>query len=103
MREIIVKAPKWADLDGAQKWPARFTVSGSENVRVVQIESRSWIDIVIAKDPFNYYISSPNFGVAIPGIGSMSENHWIAEKLIQKMPAPDALTVAAVLQEIGDF
>lgn len=109
--EIIVKAPKDFDCDMKQ-WPARYDYWGMEDARLIRIESRSAIDVVVAKiaeNGFlgvqtNYYISSPNFGVAIPGVPSMMEDYWIAEQLINHgMPAPDAVTVAAVLRHRGDF
>lgn len=109
--EIIVKAPRDIDCDMTQ-WPARFFVSGAENAQLVQIQSRSAIDVVVAKiaenGPLgvqaNYYISSPTFGVAIPSIPSLLEEYWITEQLLgHGMPAPDAVTVAAVLRYLGDF
>lgn len=109
--EIIVKAPKDIDCD-LKQWPARYAVLGAGEVRLVRIESRSAIDVVVAKIAENgflgpqtsYYISSPNFGVAIPGIPSLLETFWIMERLLAvEMPAPDAVTVAQVLQTIGDF
>ena len=109
--EIIVKAPKDLDCDMKQ-WPAQYAVLGAGEARLVRIQSRSSIDVVVAKVAENgflgpqesYYISSPNFGVAIPGIPSLQETHWITEKLIgHEMPTPDAVTVAAVLRDLGDF
>lgn len=109
--EIIVKAPKDIDCDMRQ-WPACYTVLGAGDARLVRVASRSSIDVVVAKIAENsflgpqesYYISSPNFGVAIPGIPSLLETYWIMEQLINhEMPAPDAVTVAAVLRDLGDF
>lgn len=109
--EIIVKAPKDLDCDMKQ-WPARYDYWGVEDARLIRIESRSAIDVVVAKIAengllgvqTNYYISSPNFGVAIPGIPSLQEEYWITEQLLNhEMPAPDAVTVAAVLRDLGDF
>lgn len=109
--EIVVKAPKDIDCDMRQ-WPARYAVLGAGEARLVRIESRSAIDVVVAKIAENgflgpqesYYISSPNFGVAIPGIPSLLEDYWIAEQMLNhEMPAPDAVTVAAVLRDLGDF
>lgn len=108
---IIVTAPR--DFDCGQKqWSARYTVLGAGEARLIRIESRSAIDVVVAKIAENgflgsqesYYISSPTFGVAIPGSPSLLEDYWIAEQLlIHEMPAPDAVTVAAVLRNMGDF
>lgn len=109
--ELLVKAPTDIDCDMKQ-WPARFGVLGVGTARLVRIESRSGIDVVIAKIAENtilgphdtYYISSPNFGVAIPGIPDLTEEYWITEQLLMHdMPAPDAVTVAQVLREIGEF
>lgn len=109
--EIIVKAPKDIDCKMRQ-WDARYAVLGVGEARLVRIESRSAIDVVVAKIAENgllgpqesYYISSPNFGVAIPGISSLLEEFWITEQLLNhEMPAPDAVTVAAVLRNLGDF
>ena len=109
--EIIVKAPRDFDCDMKQ-WPARYAVLGAGGARLVRIDSRSAIDVVVAKIAENgflgpqesYYISSPNFGVAIPGVPSLLEDYWIAEQLLnQEMPVPDAVTVAAVLRDLGDF
>lgn len=110
-KKIIVTPPKdfgW----GEKQWTARYAVEGAGDVRLVRIESRSDIVVVVSKiaeNGFldvqeNYYISSPNFGVAIPGIGSLQETFWITEKLSHaRMPAPDAVTVAQVLRDLGDF
>lgn len=109
--EIIVKAPRDIDCDMKQ-WPARYVVLGAGSACLVRIESRSAIDVAVAKiaenGPLgvqaNYYISSPTFGVAIPSIPSLLEEYWIAEQLMSNgMPAPDAMTVAAVLRYLGDF
>lgn len=108
---IIVSVPEDVDCDRSE-WDARYVVQGEENARVVRIEARSAIDVVVAKvaekgllgPQVNYYISSSNFGVAIPGIGSLQETFWIMEQLMAVgMPAPDAVTVAQVLRELGDF
>lgn len=108
--EIIVKAPRDIDCDMKQ-WPARYTVHPSnQDTRYITIESRSSIEVVVAKVkmPYHivdayYYIAVPNFGVAIPGIGSLQENFWIMEQLMHGMPAPDAVTVAQVLRHLEDF
>ncbi len=109
--EIIVKAPKDIDCD-MKRWGARYAVLGAGDVRLVRIEARSAIDVVVAKVAesgvlglqTSYYISSPNFGVAIPGISSLEETFWITEQLLyHEMPAPDAVTVAEVLRDFGDF
>lgn len=95
-----------------KKWPAWYAVEGAGDARIIRIKSRSAIDVVVAKftengllgPQENYYISSPNFGAVIPGIGSLQEDYWIAEQLIHAgMPTPDAVTVAQVLRDLGDF
>lgn len=109
--EIIVNAPKDIDCD-MKRWAATYGTQGTGDVRLVQIESRSSIYVIVAKITevgflgyqTNYYISSPNFGVAIPSIPSLQEEYWITEQLLNhEMPAPDAVTVAAVLRDLGDF
>lgn len=106
--EITIKAPKDLDCDMKQ-WSARYAVLGFGNARLIRIESRSAIDVVVAKIAENaflgpmdtYYISSPNFGVAIPGIQNLSEEFWITEQLLMReMPVPDAVTIAQVLRNI---
>lgn len=109
--EIMIKAPKDIDCE-ADQWPARYAVIGTGDVRLIRIESRSCVDVIVSKiaekgfpgPQTSYYISSPNFGVAIPGIPTLQETYWITEKLLDhKMPAPDAVTVAQVLRELEDF
>lgn len=109
--EVTVRAPKDVHC-GAKEWGAQYAVVGDGAARLVRIEARSAIDVVVAKVVENgflgpqesYYISSPNFGVAIPGISSLLEVFWIMEQLLNhEMPAPDAVTVAAVLRDLGDF
>ena len=100
--EIIVKAPRHIDCD-MQTWPAEYTIQGACAARLIRIESRSAIDVVVAKIS-DYYVSCPDFGVAIPGIGSLQENFWIMEQLMRSgLPAPDAVTVAQVLRDLDDF
>lgn len=108
---ITVKAPDDVDC-GVKQWPAKYTSLGTGEARMVRIAARSSIDIVVAKvtekgflgAQTSYYISSPNFAVAIPGISSLQEDFWIMEQLINNgMPGPDAVTVAQVLRNMGDF
>lgn len=109
--EVMIKAPKDIECN-AEQWSARYTVQGTGEVRFVRVESRSCIDVIVAKvtekgfigPQTSYYISSPNFGVAIPGIPTLQETYWITEQLLDhKMPAPDAVTVAQVLRGLEDF
>lgn len=111
MESIIIKAPQDIDVGSKRSWEARYKSIQGEEAMYVSIEARSAIEVVVAKLPnvfgyggFSYYISSPNFNVAIPGIGTLDETWWIMEKLIiNDMPAADAVTVARVLADIGDF
>lgn len=109
--EITIKAPKGVECS-AQSWSARYVVLGAGEARLVRIESRSLLHVAVAKIAENnflgpetgYYISVPNFGIAIPEVPSLLETHWIMEQLMNnKLPAPDAVTVAQVLQELEDF
>lgn len=108
---IIVKAPQDINCGNMKEWPAEYTVMfGSQDTRYITIEARSSIEVVVAKvkmlppvDAY-YFISVPNFGVGIPGIDTLQMTFWITEKLIRNgMPAPDAVTVAQVLRDMGDF
>ena len=111
MRTIIIKAPAWTDCDTGE-WEAHYHVTGGGNAKLINIKSRSAIEVVVAKIPQEtavgyvtfYYISSPNFGVAIPSIPSLLETHWITEKLIHaNMPHPDAVTVAQVILDMEEL
>ena len=109
LKTITVKAS--AKVGTRSEWPAGYFVRGTGDVRHIAIEARSAIEVVVAKiitNPFEvgaeYYISSPNYGVAIPGISSLEEDFWIHEKLVgEGMPLADAITVARVLLDMGDF
>ena len=107
--EITIKAPKDLACEREQ-WTARYTVAGSDSVWLIRIESRSSIDVIVAKvsentilgHQENFYVSSPNFGVSIPGISDLKEDFWITEQLMTRgMPVPDAVTVAQVLPNIA--
>jgi hypothetical protein len=113
MKEMQIIAPKWASAGDIQSWHATYQVTATDNVRLLAIESRSAIDVVLARICSHstilgthprYYVSSPNFGIAIPCIGSLAETNWITEHLIGLgMPTPDAVTVAQVLRDLGNF
>ena len=84
--------------------------SGRESgeARYVKIRANSEIEVVIAKLPMmfgtEYFISSPNFGVAIPSISSLDDSFWIKEKFIAAgVPDIDAAAIAKVLADIRDF
>ena len=102
-----IKSPDW--IEGTPRvWDAHYRVSGTPNVRQVSIESRSSIEVMVVKtaDVYgeHYFISSPNFGVAIPDISSLQETFWITEKLVHAgMPGPDAATVAQVLRNLVNY
>lgn len=109
--EVIINAPKDMECN-AEQWSAKYTILGEGEARLIRIESRSCIDVIVSKVTergflglqTSYYISSPNFGVAIPGIPTLQETYWITEQLLDhKMSAPDAVTVAQVLRELEDF
>ena len=99
--EMIIKAPNDLDCDEKQ-WLARYTVTGTAEAMLIRIQSRSSIEVVVANIQESYYISSPNFGVAIPDISSLESTNWITDALLRnEMPAPDAVTIAQVLREIS--
>ena len=109
--EILIKAPRNIDC-GMKEWPAQYVVRSAGDARLVRIKARSSIDVIVTKiteeghqgPQANYYVASPNFGVAIPGIPSLTDTFWISEQLlVHEMPAPDAVTVSQILQDIGDF
>lgn len=112
MNEITIKSPEWVDTGSSREWKAKYTVAADENVRLISVEARSSVEVVVAKvrttsiigDMVQFYVAVPNFGVSIPGIGDLSEAHWITEHLIGAgMPAPDAVTAAQVLRDLGAF
>ena len=48
-----------------------------------------------------YYISVPNYGIALPEIESLNESAWIVDKLlVRNMPRADAVTIAQVLRDV---
>ena len=111
MKFINIKAPQGLECRVAE-WEARYHAHGTESVRIIRIESRSAIEVVVSKvsldtvfgSETSYYISTPNFGVAIPSISTLLETGWITDKLLQaNMSAPDAVTIAHVLRDMGDF
>lgn len=103
MNELTIKAPAAFDCD-QKEWPAKYRVIGTAPLKMLQIESRSSIDVIVAQVQDDFYISSPNFGVAIPSINNLDDSFWITEKLIHAgMPTPDAVTVAQVLRALGNF
>lgn len=111
MKAIQITAPEYIDCD-IREWEARYVVEGQYDVRYIKIESRSAIEVIVAKvkekntlwEQDSYYISSPNYGVAIPNIPTLLETSWIIDKLmISGLSAPDAVTVAQVLRDLNDF
>lgn len=113
MKKTQISAPEWANVGNDCVWLASYDVKAAENVRMIRIESRSAIEIVAAKMLYHnsilgshtmYFVSSPNYGIAIPSICSLTETNWISERLIGAgMPVVDAVTTAQVLREVGDF
>ena len=91
-----------------ESWNAEYTVQGNRDAQIVRIKSRSSITVVIAKIMENlplvgktvtYYISVPNYGIALPKIESLNESAWIVDKLlVRNMPRADAVTIAQVLR-----
>lgn len=66
-----------------ESWNAEYTVQGNRDAQIVRIKSRSSITVVIAKIMENlplvgktvtYYISVPNYGIALPEIESLNES-----------------------------
>lgn len=119
-KTIQIKCPDWVKVEPCpwaakqygREWPATYEVAGVQNVRYITIEARSLIEVVVALHNVQnklfggakYYISSPNFNVAIPYTPELDETHWITEKLLEaEMNAPDAVTVAQVLRDMGNF
>ena len=89
-----------------ETWNAEYTVQGSRDAQIVRIKSRSSITVVIAKIMENlplvgktitYYISVPNYGIALPEIENLNESAWIVDKLlVRNMPRVDAVAIAQV-------
>lgn len=74
-----------------ETWSAEYTVQGNRDAQIVRIKSRSSITVVIAKIMENlplvgttvtYYISVPNYGIALPEIESLNESAWIVDRLL---------------------
>lgn len=110
MKTISIQTT-WTGDSNQIGWNARYQITRVTDAIYVKITARSDVEVVVAKlpDPYgyggnSYFISSPNFGVAIPGIPSLFETFWITEQLVAKgMPESDAMTVAQVLRDIEDF
>ena len=49
MQNLQIIAPEWAGAGNTREWQAAYRVVAADNTRMVIIESRSTIDIVIAK------------------------------------------------------
>lgn len=48
-----------------------------------------------------YYISVPNYGIALPEIENLNESAWIVDRLlVRNMPRVDAVTIAQVLRDV---
>ena len=93
-----------------ETWNAEYTVQGNRDAQIVRIKSRSSITVVIAKIMENlplvgktitYYISVPNYGIALPEIENLNESAWIVDRLlVRNMPRVDAVTIAQVLRDV---
>ena len=75
-----------------ETWSAEYTVQGNRDAQIVRIKSRSSITVVIAKIMENlplvgktitYYISVPNYGIALPEIENLNESAWIVVTIAQ--------------------
>ena len=95
------------------KMYVRFPIihsEGNRDAQIVRIKSRSSITVVIAKIMENlplvgktitYYISVPNYGIALPEIENLNESAWIVDRLlVRNMPRVDAVTIAQVLRDV---
>ena len=111
-KTIEIHVPSDIETSQQRQWAADYDVCGDADAKLIQIEARSFIEVIVAKITRNtvlgpdtsYYISSPNFNVAIPCIPSLLEGFWIREKLMDAgMPMPDAVTVSQVLRDMEDF
>ena len=101
----------WTGSSGPSSWEAQYQIIRGVDAIFVAISSRSEIEVVVAKldDPNGsgrkvFFVSCPNFGIALSSVSSLTETSWIAERLIvQNMPESAALTLTQVLQDVGDF
>lgn len=116
MKTITVTAPKGINTGMQRSWEAGYRVVKDNNAVYIYIEARgSAIEVVVSKITIpdrlfplnqytNFYISSPSLSFAIPSIPTLTETWWIMDKLLElDVPAPDAVSVAKVLDDYGDF
>ena len=116
MKTITVTAPKEVKTGTQRTWEAKYRVVKDDNAVYIYLEARgSAIEVIVAKITIpdqlypinqytNFYISSPSLSVAIPSIPTLEETWWIMDKLLElDVPAPDAVSVAKVLADFGDF
>lgn len=90
-----------------ESWNAEYTVQGNRDAQIVRIKSRSSIiakimeNLPLVGKTVTYYISVPNYGIALPEIESLNESAWIVDKLlVRNMPRADAVTIAQVLRDV---
>lgn len=111
-KTIEINVPSDIETTQQRQWVAHYKVCGNADAKLIEIEARSYIEVIVAKISRNtvigpdtsYYVSSPNFGVAIPSIPSLLEGSWIREKLMEAgLPMPDAVTISQVLRDMEDF
>ena len=71
-------------------------------VQVLQLLlQKSWKTYPLVGKTVTYYISVPNYGIALPEIESLNESAWIVDKLlVRNMPRADAVTIAQVLRDV---
>lgn len=93
-----------------ETWSAEYTVQGNRDAQIVRIKSRSSITVVIAKIMENlplvgttvtYYISVPNYGIALPEIESLNESAWIVDRLLVRNKR--AAQLLEVYGELHDY
>lgn len=94
--------------DGTSEWTAWYTYSSTKEVAQLGVRARgSDLDVLVVQvyrafEGRQYYISVPAAGVAIPGIGTLSDSFWITEKLAAGLGnEADARSIAVVLKEFG--
>lgn len=64
-------------------------------------DKRSNGNLPLVGTTVTYYISVPNYGIALPEIESLNESAWIVDKLlVRNMPRADAVTIAQVLRDV---
>ena len=78
-----------------ETWNAEYTVQGNRDAQIVRIKSRSSITVVIAiimenlplvGKTITYYISVPNYGIALPEIeNSVFRCHFVSSRFLKHL------------------